>query len=321
MASVGRDAARAAVRPHRRRHRDDLVQRPGQHQHHPAVRSEPRHRRRRARRAGRHQRRARAAARRTCRTIPTYRKVNPGRRADPDPGADLGQLRPRRRCTTSADSILAQKLAQVEGVGQVIVGGGSQPAVRVELNPTAAEQLSASASTRCAPRSRAANANRPKGSCPTATARWQIDTTDQLFKADEYQPLIVSLSQRRAVRLARCGDGHRLGRGPPQRRPGERQAGRADHPLPPAGRQHHRDGGPRPRAAAAAAGLHSAGHQHRRRGGPHHHHPRLGARRRVHPAALDRAGDPGGVPVPAQRLGHGHSRASPCRSRCSARSA
>ena len=63
----------------------------------------------------------------------------------------------------AADSILAQKLSQVEGVGQVIVGGGARPAVRVEVDPDRARASSASGSEQVRTALGAANANRPKG--------------------------------------------------------------------------------------------------------------------------------------------------------------
>ena len=102
---------------------------------HAAVRPEPRHRRRRARRAGGDQRRAQPAARRGCPSNPTYRKVNP---ADAPIMilALTSDTMTQGQMYDAASTILAQKLSQVAGVGQVSVGGSSLPAVRVELNPT-----------------------------------------------------------------------------------------------------------------------------------------------------------------------------------------
>ena len=98
---------------------------------HAAVRPRPRHRR--APRATCRRRSTPRAA--SCRpnlpNNPDLPQGQPGRRADHDPGADLGHARPRARCTTPRRPILQQKLSQVEGVGQVIVGGGALPAVRV----------------------------------------------------------------------------------------------------------------------------------------------------------------------------------------------
>ena len=76
----------------------------------------------------------------------------------------------RAGCTTSASSILQQKIAQVDGVGQVVVGGGALPAVRVEMNPTALHAYGLGLEdvrTFLA----AANANRPKGELADDGAR------------------------------------------------------------------------------------------------------------------------------------------------------
>ena len=79
---LGGHAARAPIRPHRRRHRNDLLQLSRHHQHHPAIRSQSRHRRRRTRCASRHQRRAKQSARPISRAIPpTARSIPPTRRS------------------------------------------------------------------------------------------------------------------------------------------------------------------------------------------------------------------------------------------------
>ena len=148
---------------HRRHHRDDLDQPARLHQHHPAVRSQPQHRRRRARRAGGHQRRRAASCPPTCPAIPTYRKVNPADAPILILALTSDTHDRRRGCTTPPTPSWRRRLSQVEGVGQVIVGGGAKPAVRVEVNPTQLDQLRHRHWTRCAPRSARANANRPKG--------------------------------------------------------------------------------------------------------------------------------------------------------------
>jgi multidrug efflux pump len=100
----------------------------------------------------------------------------------------------------AADSILAQKLAQVDGVGQVFVGGAAQPAVRAEVNPTLLNKLGIGLDTvRTA--LNAANANRPKGQVSSSTASYSFTDTDQLFTADQYRPLIVAYHNGSAVRL------------------------------------------------------------------------------------------------------------------------
>ena len=134
---------------------------------------------------------------------PSYRKVNPS-----DAPIMLlsltSDLIERARMYDVASSVLQQKLAQLEGVGQVTVGGGALPAVRVDLNPT---QLSGYGigleDVRTALAS--ANANRPKGELSNSSHSWSLSTTDQLLKAAEYQNLIVSYSNGAAVRLGDLG--------------------------------------------------------------------------------------------------------------------
>jgi len=99
----------------------------------------------------------------------------------------------------AADSVLAQKVSQVQGVGQVFVWGSSQPAVRVEMNPTLLNKLGVGLdSVRNA--LNAANANRPKGAITGPNRHYSIETTDQLFTADEYRPLVVAYHNGAAVR-------------------------------------------------------------------------------------------------------------------------
>ncbi len=105
----------------------------------------------------------------------------------------------------AADSVLAQKVAQVQGVGQVFVWGSSQPAVRVEVNPTLLNKLGIGLDT-VRNALNAANANRPKGEFDGPNRDYSIGTTDQLFTADEYRPLIVAYHNGAAVRLSDVGD-------------------------------------------------------------------------------------------------------------------
>ena len=100
----------------------------------------------------------------------------------------------------AADSILAQKLAQVDGVGQVFVGGAAQPAVRAEVNPTLLNKLGIGLDT-VRNALNAANANRPKGQVSDRTTSYSFTDTDQLFTADQYRPLIVAYNHGAAVRL------------------------------------------------------------------------------------------------------------------------
>jgi multidrug efflux pump len=131
---------------------------------------------------------------------PTYRKTNPADApililALTSNTIDTGRM------YDAASSILQQKISQVEGVGQVNVGGGALPAVRVELNPTVLNKYGIGLDQVRAMLG-AANANRPKGQLADATTAWEISTTDQLFTAEQYRPLIVTYRNGAAVRLA-----------------------------------------------------------------------------------------------------------------------
>jgi multidrug efflux pump len=130
---------------------------------------------------------------------PTYRKMNPA-----DAPILMFSLTsdniPPAQIYDAADSILAQKLAQVEGVGQVFTWGSARPAVRVETNPYQLNSYGISLET-VRKSLRAANANLAKGALSDAKQTWAITDTDQLFKAYEYQPLIVAGHQGAPVRL------------------------------------------------------------------------------------------------------------------------
>ena len=130
---------------------------------------------------------------------PTYRKVNPA-----DAPIMLLALTseniPPAQIYDAADSILAQKLAQVEGVGQVFTWGSSRPAVRVEVNPNQLNSYGISLET-VRKSLQGANANLAKGAVSDSTRSWAVSDTDQLFKAYEYQPLIVAGHVGAPVRL------------------------------------------------------------------------------------------------------------------------
>jgi len=130
---------------------------------------------------------------------PTYRKVNPA-----DAPIMLLALTsdniPPPQIYDAADSILAQKLAQVQGVGQVFTWGSSRPAVRVEANPDLLNSYGISLET-VRKSLQAANANLAKGALSDPKKTWAVSDTDQLFKAYEYQPLIVAGHVGAPVRL------------------------------------------------------------------------------------------------------------------------
>ena len=130
---------------------------------------------------------------------PTYRKVNP---ADAPvmilslTSATLSQ----GQMYDAASTVLAQALSQVDGVGEVDVGGSSLPAVRVEADPAVLdrdgiglEQVRAAIV--------ASNANRPKGVLEDSTRHWQIAANDQMMRAADYRPLIVAWRDGAPVRL------------------------------------------------------------------------------------------------------------------------
>jgi multidrug efflux pump len=104
-----------------------------------------------------------------------------------------------------ADSILAQKLAQIQGVGQVHVWGSSRPAVRVQLNPHLLNAMGLSI-TDVATALASANAHQAKGALGNESVRWQLAATDELFKAKEYAPLIVKYRDNAPVRLTDLGN-------------------------------------------------------------------------------------------------------------------
>jgi multidrug efflux pump len=130
---------------------------------------------------------------------PTYRKVNPA-----DAPILIVALQSdvigTPQLYDAASSIMQQKLSQVDGVGQVFVGGSSLPAVRVELNPKALNKYGISledvrgvlAST---------NVNKPKGQVSDDTRTWEIRANDQLRKAVQYRQVIVAYRTGAAVRL------------------------------------------------------------------------------------------------------------------------
>jgi multidrug efflux pump len=134
---------------------------------------------------------------------PTYRKVNP---ADAPVMilAMTSERRTRGQMYDVASTILAQRISQVPGVGQVTVGGGSLPAVRVELNPTVLNKLGIGfEEVRAA--IAANNVNRPKGFLEDGENIWTIQANDTARTAAEYVPIIVSYRNGSPVRLGDLG--------------------------------------------------------------------------------------------------------------------
>jgi multidrug efflux pump len=131
---------------------------------------------------------------------PTYRKVNPADAPIMIIALTSDSLT-RGQMYDAADTILGQKLLQVPGIGDVTVGGGSQPAVRIELNPMQLNHYGIGLDTvRSAITN--TNANRPKGSLEDDQRHWQIQANDQAKLASDYLPLIVSYKSGAAVRMS-----------------------------------------------------------------------------------------------------------------------
>ncbi len=135
---------------------------------------------------------------------PTYRKMNPAE-APILIIALTSDTMSKPQIYDAASTILAQKLSQVKGVGQVNVGGSSLPAVRVELNPTLLNKYGIGIEAVRAAIA-ASNANRPKGAVEDGDRYWQIYANDQAKTAAAYQPLIITYRNGAAVRLADLGE-------------------------------------------------------------------------------------------------------------------
>ena len=144
--------------------------------------------------------------------LPSYLPQNPSyRKANPAEAPILiltltSDVVPKPQIYDLADSILAQKISQIQGVGQCFVGGSASPAVRVELNPM---QLGNNGVGLEAVRTALsnANANRPKGALQDLEHRWLIDDNDQIFKASDYAPIVAGYNQQTGapVRVADLG--------------------------------------------------------------------------------------------------------------------
>ncbi|MCC8939581.1 efflux RND transporter permease subunit [Bradyrhizobium sp. Arg68] len=147
---------------------------------------------------------ARADLPTNLRANPTYRKFNPASAPILIYTLTSDTLTPAE-LYDAASTVLAQKLSQVAGVGEVSVGGGSLPAVRVELIPPALNKYGIGLEdVRAAIAS--ANAHSPKGGIDVGEQRYQIYANDQARKADDYKPLVVAYRNGAPVRLTDVGD-------------------------------------------------------------------------------------------------------------------
>ena len=287
----------------------------GQHPDHAAVRSGPQHRRRGPGRAVGDRRGRRPAAEEPADAAHATASQS-GRRADPDPCGALRRAagddgrRLRREHPRAAD--LADPRHRPGGIG-----GQQKPAVRVQIDPVKLAALGLQLED-VAASSRTATVDAPKGSINGPQR-----SLDDLRQRPAAQGRALErrrgrLQERRAgahPRYRRCG-----------RRAGEQPAdGLAERPrrhpaagLQAAGRQRHRDGERRCRSCCRTRSPRCRRRSRSKVIEPHHDHQGLAARRGIHAGADHRAGRDGDIPVPAQRLGHHHSRASPCPWRCSA---
>jgi multidrug efflux pump len=132
-------------------------------------------------------------------SLPTYRKVNPADApililALTSKAVDKGRM------YDIASTVLQQKIAQLEGVGAIFVGGSSLPSVRVELNPMALARYGIGLDE-VRQALAAANVNRPKGQLDDGRFTWEINATDQLRVPALYEPLIVAWRNGAPVRL------------------------------------------------------------------------------------------------------------------------
>ncbi|HVY15032.1 MAG TPA: efflux RND transporter permease subunit [Rhodopila sp.] len=147
---------------------------------------------------------ARADLPASLRSNPTYRKMNP---ADAPILilALTSKTLTRGQIYDAATNVLSQKLSQIQGIGQVLIGGAALPAVRVELNPTALfhygiglEDVRAALAS--------ANANSPKGAIEANGLHYQLYTNDQATKAADYKPLVIAYRNGAPIRLEDVAD-------------------------------------------------------------------------------------------------------------------
>ncbi len=131
---------------------------------------------------------------------PTYRKVNPA--DSPIMALALtSDIYSRGQMYDAASTIMQQRLSQIDGVGQVTVGGSSLPAVRVDLNPTQLNSFGLGVQD-VATVLRAQNANLPKGQISSGAVTADILDNDQILRADAYKDLIVGYRNGAAIKLS-----------------------------------------------------------------------------------------------------------------------
>ena len=134
------------------------------------------------------------------RSMPTYKKINPSQ-APVMVLSLTSDVLQKGQLYDLADTILAQSLAQVSGVGEVQIGGSSLPAVRIAVEPQLLNQYGLSLDE---VRTAVANANqrRPMGFVEDAERNWQVRANDQLEKAKDYEPIVIRQQNGTILRLS-----------------------------------------------------------------------------------------------------------------------
>ncbi len=232
-------------------------------------------------------------------TLPSFRKSNPS--ASPILILALtSKTIPASDIYDAADTVIAQRISQVEGVAEVTVAGAEQPAIRVRVNPMLLSTMGLSIED---VRTAIVNANAlsPLGIIDGAKQAIAIETNAQLRTVDDYKNIIIKTRQRQRrapVRRGRGQAGHaQLAlRGDVQQPAGDP----ADHHQE-RRRQRHRHGRPHPGADPRDQALDPGRHRHLRAVRPHHDPARQRARHAAHAGAVDRAGHAGRLPLPAAR--------------------
>jgi multidrug efflux pump len=135
---------------------------------------------------------------------PNYRKVNPAD-APIFMLALTSNILDKGEMYDAASSIMAQKLSQVPGVGQVFVGGSALPGVRIELDPDALSNYGVGLE-QVRTILNSANTNTPKGHFSDGLRMWEVGASDQIFKAANYQPMVIAYHNGTALRIADVGE-------------------------------------------------------------------------------------------------------------------
>src|ERR1700745_2344680 len=130
---------------------------------------------------------------------PSYRKANPSD-APITVLAMTSDTQPLSEVYNLADQIIGQRISQIDGVSQVLIGGGANSAVRIQLNPVAIASMGLSLEDIRNTISQV-NVLSPKGAIDGAEQRFVVASNDQLLQASQYQPIIVAQHNGAAVPL------------------------------------------------------------------------------------------------------------------------